>query len=481
MRNATSKAAATDSTINGMISGAAEFTLSHSRITGAWDDKGTVNLTDGSVWNVTGAPDDASEKLDALSLTDSTLNLLGGDMRTASLSGNNGHIFSAWNEETGAFQQLSADTATGDFTVGIASTGKAATDAMLSNTLVHTGGGDATFTGSSDIGAWQYDAVAQANAAGGTDVGLQKSDRLSTGANAALSAASAAVNNWNIEADTLNQRLNASRLAQHDEGGVWASYFGGHDNVTTGAGADYQQRTNGVMLGADTLLDAKHGQWLAGVAFSQGKSDLSMRNASGNLKDTGVQAYLSRRYDNGVFIDTAAKIARFSGDHRVYATDGAKSDASYDSNGYGASMKGGYTWKQDRFFVEPYLKASLMTLDGMDYTTTNGMAVHSDSYTSVRGEAGTDLGATWAFNGKLPGTVSPYLHLAAVNEFSDGNTVSLNGESFNDSIDGAAFVGGAGVRVALDAGLGLWTNLNYAKGQDTESPWQMNAGMSWTW
>lgn len=36
-------------------------------------------------------------------------------------------------------------------------------------------------------------------------------------------------------------------------------------------------------------------------------------------------------------------------------------------------------------------------------------------------------------------TVKPYLNLAALNEFSDGNKVRLGDESVNASIDGAAF------------------------------------------
>ncbi|HHA1766319.1 TPA: autotransporter outer membrane beta-barrel domain-containing protein [Enterobacter cloacae subsp. dissolvens] len=461
------------------------LTLNNSRWTGAWDGKGagTVALNAGSAWNVTGESAKPDGGLGTLAVSDSALILAAANVRAKALSGSNALIHSTFDEAKGAFRTLTTDKAEGDFRVALASTGKnisAAEQAALAAPVVVVKDGDstATFSGSSDLGTWAYDAVARTAEAGGTEVGLVRTDRVSTGAGAAVNMASSAVNTWNTEDRTLDQRMGATRHAPRDQGGVWGAYYGGRSDVSTRAGTDYTQNTRGFMLGTDTELGARNGTWLAGVALSRGDATVDMTGAKGKVQDTGVQVYLSRRYDSGAFVDTAARIARFSGNHNVTSSDGAKSDASWTANGFGASMKGGYTWKHDVLFVEPYLKAGVMTLEGMDYTTSNGMTVSSEGFTSLRGEAGVDIGADMPFRA---GTVSPFLRLAGAKELSDNNSLTINGDRVNASTDGAAFTGGAGVRVALDAGPGLWAGVDYANGRSTESPWLLNAGVSFTW
>ncbi len=81
-------------------------------------------------------------------------------------------------------------------------------------------------------------------------------------------------------------------------------------------------------------------------------------------------------------------------------------------------VKGGYTWKDGNgLFIQPYAKLSALTLEGVDYQL-NGVNVHSDSYNSVLGEAGTRVGYDFAVGNA---TVKPSVDLAALNEFSDGN------------------------------------------------------------
>ncbi|NYY81090.1 hypothetical protein DMI65_06645 [Escherichia coli] len=56
------------------------------------------------------------------------------------------------------------------------------------------------------------------------------------------------------------------------------------------------------------------------------------------------------------------------------------------------------TWKDGNgLFIQPYAKLSALTLEGVDYQL-NGVDVHSDSYNSVLGEAGTRVVMTslWA-------------------------------------------------------------------------------------
>ncbi|MCN2978201.1 autotransporter outer membrane beta-barrel domain-containing protein [Escherichia coli] len=141
-------------------------------------------------------------------------------------------------------------------------------------------------------------------------------------------------------------------------------------------------------------------------------------------------------------------------------------------------VKGGYTWKDGNgLFIQPYAKLSALTLEGVDYQL-NGVDVHSDSYNSVQGEAGTRVGYDFAVGNA---TVKPYLNLAALNEFSDGNKVRLGDESVNASIDGAAFRVGAGVQADITKNMGAYASLDYTKGDDIENPLQGVVGINVTW
>ncbi|WP_075182463.1 autotransporter outer membrane beta-barrel domain-containing protein [Pantoea sp. 1.19] len=342
-------------------------------------------------------------------------------------------------------------------------------------------GSDATFTGRTELGVYQYDVSDELNDTVHNEhnVYFKNNGHLSNSASLAQSLQASQVSIANMETDALHQRLNASRHA-NDEGGVWASYFGGSEHNKTNSGAAYRVRTNGMMLGVDTRLDAqKGGNWLAGLAFSSGNSDVNTMNSSGDIDSYGMQFYVSRRWDNGVFVDTQAQFNHFSNDARVHMLDGQRAMADYSGNGYGLGMKLGYTWEQEGFFAEPYLQATGRTFDGAKYALSNGMVVNGDDYKSVQGELGVDLGYTFALDSSS--YVKPYVHLAGLNEFADGNTMRLNNVTVDNSIDGAAFQIGLGTEVKLMENIGGYAGFNYTTGSDIERPWQANVGLSYTW
>ncbi|WP_140411856.1 autotransporter domain-containing protein, partial [Escherichia coli] len=95
-------------------------------------------------------------------------------------------------------------------------------------------------------------------------------------------------------------------------------------------------------------------------------------------------AYMSRQYNNGIFIDTAAQFGHYSNTADVRLMNGGGTiKADFNTNGFGAMVKGGYTWKDGNgLFIQPYAKLSALTLEGVDYQL-NGVDVHSDSYNSV--------------------------------------------------------------------------------------------------
>lgn len=336
---------------------------------------------------------------------------------------------------------------------------------------------DADFTSLSapaELGVYQYAAEKVMDGMNNrTNIYYSSTGKLSNSAATAVSLAAAPVDVANLESDTLAKHMNSVRHGK--DSGVWVSYFGGENRNTTASGPEYKLNTSGVMLGADTLTE---NNWLAGVAVSSARSDMSVMNSSGDLNSYGAQFYMSRRYDSGVFVDSALQFNHFSNTAKARMTDGQQAKADFSGNSYGLEAKVGYAWNSEGFFAEPYVRAAARAFDGEHYALSNGMTVNSNDYKSMLGEVGADLGYQYAISG---GYVKPYLHLAALNEFADGNSVRVNNVSLDDSVKGAAFQAGLGAEVKVTDNLGGYAAFDYTKGDNTERPWQATVGVNYTW
>lgn len=325
-----------------------------------------------------------------------------------------------------------------------------------------------------ELGVYQYAAEKVMDGVSNrTNIYYSSTGKLSNSAATVVSLAAAPVDVANLQSDTLAKHMNSVRHGK--DSGVWLSYFGGENRNTTAAGPEYTLKTNGVMLGADTLTE---NDWLAGVAVSSARSDMSVMNSSGDLNTYGAQFYMSRRYDSGVFVDSALQFNHFSNTAKARMINGQQAKADFSGNSYGLEAKVGYAWNSEGFFAEPYVRAAARAFDGEHYALSNGMTVNSNDYKSMLGEVGTDLGYQYAISG---GYVKPYLHLAALNEFADGNSVRVNNVSLDNSVKGAAFQAGLGAEVKVTDNLGGYAAFDYTKGDNTERPWQATVGVNYTW
>ncbi|BDH34596.1 autotransporter [Escherichia coli] len=429
-------------------------------------NKSSVSLQNGSVWNVTGA-----STVDALAVKDSTVNITKATVNTGTFASQNGTlIVDASSENT---LDISGK-ASGDLRVYSAGS----LDLINEQTAFISTGKDSTLkaTGTTEGGLYQYDLTQGAD---GNFYFVKNTHKASNASSVIQAMAAAPANVANLQADTLSARQDAVRLSENDKGGVWIQYFGGKQKHTTAGNASYDLDVNGVMLGGDTRFITEDGSWLAGVAMSSAKGDMTTMQSKGDTEGYSFHAYLSRQYNNGIFIDTAAQFGHYSNTADVRLMNGGGTfKADFNTNGFGAMVKGGYTWEDGNgLFIQPYAKLSALTLEGVDYQL-NGVDVHSDSYNSVLGEAGTRVGYDFAVGNS---TVKPYLNLAALNEFSDGNKVRLGDESVNASIDGAAFRVGAGVQADITKNMGAYASLDYTKGDDIENPLQGVVGINVTW
>lgn len=451
---------------NGAVSINSQWDRASAPMGSVQPNKNSVSLQNGSVWNVTG-----SSTIDALAVKDSTVNITKATVNTGTFASQNGTlIVDASSENT---LDISGK-ASGDLSVYSAGS----LDLINEQTAFISTGKDSTLkaTGTTEGGLYQYDLTQGAD---GNFYFVKNTHKASNASSVIQAMAAAPANVANLQADTLSARQDAVRLSENDKGGVWIQYFGGKQKHTTAGNASYDLDVNGVMLGGDTRFMTEDGSWLAGVAMSSAKGDMTTMQSKGDTEGYSFHAYLSRQYNNGIFIDTAAQFGHYSNTADVRLMNGGGTiKADFNTNGFGAMVKGGYTWKDGNgLFIQPYAKLSALTLEGVDYQL-NGVDVHSDSYNSVLGEAGTRVGYDFAVGNA---TVKPYLNLAALNEFSDGNKVRLGDESVNASIDGAAFRVGAGVQADITKNMGAYASLDYTKGDDIENPLQGVVGINVTW
>lgn len=337
---------------------------------------------------------------------------------------------------------------------------------------------DPGISGTTELGAWQYDvkAVKPTTSATTYDVVLAKSQRLSNAAKTALNMAAAPAIVARMSSDLLDSHLSASRRNTAHNKGAWLAFLGGNTRVATPAGSAFDMQTSGVMLGGETRLNASSGLWLAGGALSFARAGFN----SGGTSAYGAHGYLSRRYDNGVFLDATAQYGHYRTSAKTMATDGQVAEGAFRTNGFGLGLKLGYDWRlASGAFVEPYAKLEGNALDAARYTLSNGMRVKSDGGTSVSSELGATAG--YRLTGAY-GYIEPYVHLAWMNTFSNANTVLLNNRiNLDNSTAGSALRLGLGFQMKLTNNVGGYAGLSYTKGKHIEQPLQGTVGINVVW
>lgn len=502
-------------------SGALDMVLSASTWEGsapAGDGSGAVSvtLTDGAQWTSNADSVVSDVNMDG----GTTLVMDGGNVNTQTLTGGSDNvamIYSTYNAATESASLLTAETASGIFGTAVASGTSGSAGDMTGDTIVHvTDASNATFKSSvSDVGVYRYATITVANTDGSTDVVLADADdappvppdpddggntpdpddggntpshhTLSTAAQSVVNTRAAAVNLWRDEEEALVRQMDSERRQDTTEGsnhnGAWGSYYGGyHRQQMNESSTSFDQTNNGFMVGADMRTETASGHWLTGFAVMRGYANINMHDAgsAGTTSDSyGAALYAAWRADNGVFVDGTLKGEHVKNDMDVVSTDGGYAHGNYSTNGYGASLRAGYHWAATpALWAEPYAKVSYIRYNGVDYRLSNDLRAKDDDYTSLRVEGGANVG-TMLQAGSV--TLKPYLHLAVADETEGDNIVDINGVQVDDGTEGALGVVGAGVDVAFTRNLSAQVGANYAKGDDMESPWQVGAGVTWTW
>jgi outer membrane autotransporter barrel domain len=332
---------------------------------------------------------------------------------------------------------------------------------------------NATFSAANkaDLGAYTYQAQQKGNT-----VVLQQME-LTDYANMALSIPSANTNIWNMQQDTLNNRLNTSRHGFEDNGGAWVSYFGGNFNGDNGT-INYDQDVNGIMVGVDSKIDGNNAKWIVGAAAAFAKGDMNDRTGQVDQDSQSAYVYSSARFANNVFVDGNLSYSRFNNDLSATMSNGEYVDGDTTADAWGFGLKLGYDWKiNDAGYVTPYGAISGLFQSGDSYSLSNSMDVGGQDYDSLRYELGVDTGYTFNYGDQA---LTPYFKLAYVYDDSNNHN-DVNGDSIDNGVEGSAVRVGVGSQFSFTKNFSAYTGVNYLGGGDVDQDWGANAGVKYTW
>ena len=369
--------------------------------------------------------------------------------------------------------------ANGQFGLEVAATG---TDAVATQqlALVRTASGNAQFSlvgGRVDLGTWSYDLASAADGSGGTEWFLDPATKtVSPGAQTALALFRTATTISYGELKSLESRM-GDLQANGNLHGVWVRPYGNKYNVAEGAGVAYQQRQQGVSMGADTRLG--DGPWSVGVLAGYSKSDIDLKGGS----SATVDSFYAGPYvgwqdpDTGYYVDGALKFNHFRNDSKVRLSDGTRAKGDYSNSAASALVEVGRNIRlADDWLVKPSAQLSAAVIEGASYDLDNGMNADGDRTRSLRAKLGVAAGRDFKMSGGT--VVQPYGRVAMVHEFANNDNVHVNGNELNSDLSGSGFEVGGGVSVSLASNVRVSGDVDYGNGENYEQQFSMTLGVS---
>ncbi|ENZ0267717.1 autotransporter outer membrane beta-barrel domain-containing protein, partial [Escherichia coli] len=478
-------------------------------VTGVDSGAGDVTVKNDSVWHLNG-----DSTVGVLTLDNGTVDFRSSDstrqmqafrpvsLVAESLSGNGTFRMNTDIASYSGDMLNVKGNASGNFVLDIRNTGLEPVSAGTPLQVVHTGSGDAAFSlngGKVDAGTWEYylnkentDWYLKAdsgqpepdnpnpgpdnpnpgpdNPNPGTDNPAPPVRHTTKSADAVLNMATAPVYVFNSELQSLRFRHGDVMQNTRSPGGVWGRYTGSDNRISGGAGSGYSLTQSGMETGGDAVFELNDSRLAVGAFVSYTDNSISHnRGGSGTVGSTGGGLYATWFNNDGYYVDGVIKVNRFRNELRTRMSDGTAVKGDYHQNGFGGSLEAGRTFSlNENTWIQPYLRSTAFRAESKDISLDNGMKAKAGTTKSLQGEVGVNLG----MNLDVAGTVvRPYLTTAVSHEFSDNNRVRINDSyDFTNDISGTTGKYGAGVSAQLTANAGVWAEVSYQKGENTESP-----------
>ncbi|EJJ0329263.1 autotransporter outer membrane beta-barrel domain-containing protein [Escherichia coli] len=319
-------------------------------------------------------------KIDSLNMNDGSVVFHGTEegqtssayhtLITKTLSGN-GSFYLHTQMANGMADQLKVTgEASGSHKVYISDSGQQLTeDANL--TLVSTGGGNANFSlgnegGVVDFGTWEYTLMPS----GENNWNLTKNGRITPSAAGVLNMAAVVPLVFDAELESVRGHLDELK-GKNEENSAWSAVYSKRNDVSTNAGAAFEQTLTGLTVGTDARNERENGVTTHGVFFSYSHSDIGFnRGGKGNVDSYSAGAYVGWEHENGTYVDGVAKFNRFAQIIHGKTRSGGVADGNYYHTGVGGHIEGGMHLREGEWGVTPYAAFTGFTTDRfMSYQT----------------------------------------------------------------------------------------------------------------
>lgn len=284
---------------------------------------------------------------------------------------------------------------------------------------------------------------------------------------------------FDAELDSVRERLNLMRATGYSNN-IWGTTYTTRNNVTTDAGAGFEQTLTGMTLGMDNRYAITEGVATLGVFVGYSHSKVAYdRGGHGNVDSYALGGYAAWEHESGFYLDSIVKLNRFESTVAGRMSGGESVNGSFNSNGFGGHVETGIRFTDGNWNLTPYVSLSGFTADNPEYRLSNGMEAKPGDTRSVYRELGATLSYTMRLRNGVE--VEPWLKAAARKEFIDDNRVKVNNDGdFVNDLSGKRGVYQAGIKASFSNTLSGHLGISYGNGAGVESPWNAVAGMSWS-
>lgn len=385
-------------------------------------------------------------------------------------------------------QIILTGTSEGAHTLEFAQYGDTAEKADTSILVVENkGGGNATFSGTTDTGNYVYQVEQGANG----NWYLNNTTLLSRIAAAVVASAAAAAQDWHYELDALHKRM--GELREPPGGGtasVWLRANAARTNASRAlTGYEFHQYTYGATLGADKAFRSGDSTWFVGAfgAFNRVDRDFD-GGGDGSTDGAGAGLYVTWMHATGWFADLIGRMDRNKNDINAITADGYLATANYNNNIKGLSLEFGrrLLWN-DEWWIEPSVQYAVADIDGADYQADYVYGDRASFPVNVQKSRASQARASLRLGeagGSNPGW-HPYAKVGFVySSTSDGRVRVGAGENvreFTADFDGWRWEVGFGAAYVINSRSQFYYDYEYARARHYNRPWSVNIGYRFAW
>ena len=254
--------------------------------------------------------------------------------------------------------------------------------------------------------------------------------------------------------------------ASEGTSGAWVRYDGGKLSGDNGLDSKF----NTIQVGVDTIPTADAPR--VGLAFSYTDGDMDYVRSSSDMQSYSLAGYATWMADNGMFLDTVVRMAKFKNDMTV---DG-RLNGTMDSLAVSVSGETGWRFDlNDLFYVEPQFEAMYTYIDGDNFDLGNARYA-VDSMDSFTGRLGFASGLKCPNN---KGDV--YVRASVVHEFLGDSKITgtASGSTGVVEVDGKdTWVEyGIGGNFNLTKNAYFWADVERTSGGLIDADWRASAGV----